>query len=79
MGVYSDNADATTSPDAWLFPGAATADTVRYLRLHHMAHPYEVAGDQVDPLLHSTQPELCGQVYSTLVRTLVLRGCLGDA
>jgi hypothetical protein len=63
----------------WSMPGAATADTVRYLRLHHMADPYAVVGEGLDDMLQSSQPEQYGAVYWKLLQTLVLRGCLDDA
>jgi hypothetical protein len=65
--------------DSWSTPGAATADTVRYLRLHHMADPYAVVGEGLDDMMQSSQPEQYGAVYWKLVQTLVLRGCLDDA
>lgn len=65
--------------DSWSTPGAATADTVRYLRLHHMEDPYAVVGEGLDDMLQSSQPEQYGAVYWKLLRTLVLRGCLDDA
>lgn len=65
--------------DSWSTPGAATADTVRYLRLHHMADPYAVVGEGLDDMMQSSQPEQYGAVYWKLLQALVLRGCLDDA
>jgi len=71
--------DTLDSEVPWSLPGAVTADTVRYLRFHHMSDPFEVVGDGLDDMLESPQPEQYGAPYWKLVRTLVLRGCLDDA
>uniref|UniRef100_A0A7S2XQJ6 Nuclear pore complex protein Nup85 n=1 Tax=Attheya septentrionalis TaxID=420275 RepID=A0A7S2XQJ6_9STRA len=74
-------------------PGAATADTVRYLRLHHMTGPYAVDGapeDEITAMLNAPQPEYFrapsysdddadGFLFWDLVKRLVLRGCLEEA
>lgn len=66
--------------DTATLPGAVTADTVRYLRLHHMQDAFSLAGDDtsIEDILESSQPEqLAG--YWKVVQTLVLRGCLDEA
>ena len=77
--LMSPSDDGVDNEDPWSTPGAATADTVRYLRLHHMTDPYAAVGDGLDAMLESSQPEQFGAIYWKLLRTLVLRGCLDDA
>ena len=77
--LMSPTNDGVENEDAWSMPGAVTADTVRYLRLHHMADPYAVVGEGLDDMLQSSQPEQYGALYWKLLQTLVLRGCLDDA
>lgn len=63
-------------------PGAVTADTVRYLRLHHMADPTAQLDDALlDDLEVSLQPDQLdgGEPYWNLVESYVVRGCLQDA
>lgn len=63
-------------------PGAVTADTVRYLRLHHMADPAAQLDDALmDDLEVSLQPDQLdgGEPYWNLVESYVIRGCLHDA
>lgn len=71
--------DTPDNEDPWSMPGAVTADTVRYLRFHHMSDPFEVVGDGLEDMLESSQPEQFGAPYWKLLQTLVLRGCLDDA
>lgn len=63
-------------------PGAATADTVRYLRLHHMEDPEAIIDDDtLDRLQQSVQPEQLdgGDAFWNLLENYVRRGCLEDA
>jgi hypothetical protein len=64
-------------------PGALTADTVRYLRLHHMADVYATVDEPtaVEEIFNSMQPEQVGEglIYWKLIKTMVLRGCLENA
>jgi hypothetical protein len=65
-------------------PGAVTADTVRYLRFHHIPDAYAVVADvaMVDEVLDSLHPDQVGEdgaVYWKLIEKLVIRGCLEDA
>jgi len=64
--------------DMTTMQGAVTADTVRYLRFHHMPDPY--ASEEVEQMLGSTQPDqFDSELYWNLVRTFVLWGMLEEA
>ena len=63
-------------------PGAVTAETVRYLRLHHMADPTSFCDEAVlQDLENSIQPDQLddGEPYWRLVQSFLVRGCLEDA
>ena len=64
-------------------PGAVTADTVRYVRLHHMTGASDFLDEETyENLLQSVQPdqwEGSGAIYWKLVEKYVLRGNLEDA
>lgn len=63
-------------------PGAVTADTIRYLRLHHMVDCTAIVDDALmEDLEHSIQPDQLdgGEPYWSLVESFVIRGCLQDA
>eukprot|EP00526_Cylindrotheca_closterium_P029351 CAMPEP_0113658994 /NCGR_PEP_ID=MMETSP0017_2-20120614/32080_1 /TAXON_ID=2856 /ORGANISM="Cylindrotheca closterium" /LENGTH=701 /DNA_ID=CAMNT_0000573433 /DNA_START=1 /DNA_END=2102 /DNA_ORIENTATION=+ /assembly_acc=CAM_ASM_000147 len=64
-------------------PGAVTAETVRYLRLHHMTEASDFLDDEtLDNLFESVQPdqwEGTGEIYWQLAEKYVLRGNLEDA
>lgn len=63
-------------------PGAVTAETVRYLRLHHMADPTAFVDDAImEDLENSMQPDQLdgGEPYWSLVESYLVRGCLNDA
>lgn len=63
-------------------PGAVTAETVRYLRLHHMSDPMSVCDeDLLEDLENSIQPDQIdgGEPYWKLLESFVVRGCLQDA
>jgi hypothetical protein len=65
-----------------LLPGAVTADTVRYLRLHHMGDASAGADESVvDQMLDSFHPDQFrdGTVYWKLVVSYLVRGCLEEA
>lgn len=65
-----------------LLPGAVTADTVRYLRLHHMGDASAGADESVvDQMLESLHPDQVGDgtVYWKLVVSYLGRGCLEEA
>jgi hypothetical protein len=65
-----------------LLPGAVTADTVRYLRLHHMGDASAGADESVvDQMLDSLHPDQVGggTVYWKLVVSYLVRGCLEEA
>jgi hypothetical protein len=62
-------------------PGATTADTVRYLRLHHMADARDFVDDSLmDEIQNSLQPDQLdgGGTYWRLVESYLVRGCLED-
>lgn len=62
-------------------PGAVTANTVRYLRLHHMAHPADFAEDSIIEEIHnSLDPDQLdgGTTYWKLLENYLVRGCLED-
>eukprot|EP00934_Nitzschia_sp_Nitz4_P009432 Nitzschia sp. Nitz4//scaffold20_size174350//130111//132670//NITZ4_002119-RA/size174350-snap-gene-0.250-mRNA-1//-1//CDS//3329541860//9422//frame0 len=63
-------------------PGAATADTIRYLRHHHLVDPKNVISDEMYDLLNdSVQPEQLedGIPFWSHVQANVLQGCLDNA
>lgn len=63
-------------------PGAVTADTIRYLRHHHVGDAADFLNDEeYEELMSSVQPELVGDgtVYWRLLENYVVRGCLEDA
>ncbi|CAJ1954443.1 unnamed protein product [Cylindrotheca closterium] len=64
-------------------PGAVTAETVRYLRLHHMTEASDFLDEEtLDNLFQSIQPdqwEGTGAVYWQLLEKYVVRGNLEDA
>lgn len=65
-----------------LLPGAVTADTVRYLRLHHMGDASAGADESiVDQVLDSFHPDQVGDgtVYWQLIVNYLVRGCLEEA
>jgi hypothetical protein len=62
-------------------PGAVTADTIRYLRLHHMGDASAfVKDEEYDELNNSYQPDQLdgGALYWQLVESFMVRGCLED-
>jgi hypothetical protein len=62
-------------------PGAVTAETVRYLRLHHMADPTAFVDDSLmEDLENSMQPDQLdgGEPYWNLVESYLVKGCLND-
>jgi hypothetical protein len=72
-GVYYDNPSS--------LPGAVTAETVRYLRLHHMTDPTSVCDEALlDDLENSIQPDQLddGEPYWNLLQSFLVRGCLND-
>ena len=63
-------------------PGAVTAETVRYFRLHHMVEASEfLEKEVVEEIFNSMQPDQLdgGDVYWKLLENYVVRGCLEDA
>jgi hypothetical protein len=63
-------------------PGAVTADTIRYLRLHHMGDASAfVKDEEYEELNNSYQPDQLdgGALYWKLVESYLVRGCLEDA
>ena len=63
-------------------PGAVTAETVRYFRLHHMVEASDfIEEDVVEELFDSIQPDQLdgGDIYWKLLERYLVRGCLEDA
>lgn len=63
-------------------PGAVTAETVRFLRLHHMTDPRNLIDEPlIDDIENSMQPDQLdgGETYWSLVESYVVKGCLEDA
>jgi len=74
---------STYYEDTWRLPGAITADTIRYLRLHHLGDAEDQFDEEVVEQLKSLhQPEQCngnGEDYWRLIEAYIIRGCLEDA
>jgi len=68
--------------DLSLVQGAATADTVRYLRVHHLNDALAVGpADAVNEVLRAKYPDQVGgtgEVYWKIIEKLALRGCLDE-
>jgi hypothetical protein len=64
-------------------PGAVTAETVRYLRLHHLAEAADfIDAETLEQLFSSYQPEQVdesGALYWKLMERYIVRGNLEDA
>lgn len=70
----------------WNLPGAVTADTVRYLRKHHLADIEDIFDPSVvENIFKLLQPDQYGHddsdgsPYWDLVEAYMIRGCLEDA
>jgi hypothetical protein len=62
-------------------PGAVTADTVRYLRIHHISDATDFAEDSVIEEIHdSLHPDQLdgGVIYWKLIESYLVRGCLEE-
>jgi len=80
-GLYEDN--------TWNLPGAVTADTIRYLRLHHLYDAEDLFDPSViEELNQLWQPDQYGdgddhdndgKAYWDLIEAYLIRGCLEDA
>ena len=80
VGLYEDN-------DTWNLPGAVTADTIRYLRLHHLYDAEDLFDPSVmeelnqlwQPDQYGDDDDVTGKAYWDLVEAYLVRGCLEDA
>jgi len=75
--------ESTYYEDTWNLPGAVTADTVRYLRLHHLGDAEdqfdEVFIEELKNLWQPDQYNGNGEEYWSLIEAYIIRGCLEDA
>jgi Nup85 Nucleoporin len=75
-------ADSSFSLDSVEIPGGVSADTVRYLRLHHLGPAEGMFSDEVvETIKTKQQPDQWnnGVDYWKLVMSHAVRGCLDDA
>lgn len=79
--VPQTDASFSSFGDTTNLPGAVTADTVRYLRVHHMVEVSDfVDEEEYEDIRTSLQPDLLGggATYWKLIESYALRGCLQD-